>query len=120
MTTLHAGGKFGGKATRCPAVFTASAISSSTRCPLAVILEVDREGQHWLAMFEKAGRSSRRSLTLARPQGPIHGRARHGTTVTFWPDAAVFDETEFPRADDHRAAADMAFLNKGLEIPLHR
>ncbi len=51
-----------------------------------------------------------------RPQGPDHRRAGTGTTVTFWPDATVFDETEFRAQTIVERMQIMAFLNKGLEI----
>ncbi len=43
-------------------------------------------------------------------------RDRTGTTVTFWPDASIFDETEFRAQTILERLQMMAFLNKGLEI----
>ena len=43
-------------------------------------------------------------------------RGRTGTTVTFWPDASIFDEVEFRAQTIIERLQVMAFLNKGLEI----
>ena len=39
-----------------------------------------------------------------------------GTTVRFWPDPSVFDETQFRFQTMLERFQMMAFLNKGLEI----
>ena len=44
------------------------------------------------------------------------GEPRTGTTITFWPDPTVFDETEFRAQTITERMQIMAFLNKGLEI----
>jgi DNA gyrase subunit B len=41
---------------------------------------------------------------------------QRGTTVTFWPDPAVFEETEFRAQTLLERLQEMAFLNRGLEI----
>ena len=82
-----------------------------------LLLEVDRDGQHWEAEFEKGGKVKRRSPQPARrPRTAATGEPRTGTTVTFWPDATVFDETEFRAQTIVERMQIMAFLNKGLEI----
>ena len=43
-------------------------------------------------------------------------RGRTGTTVTFWPDATVFETIEFSARTILERLQMMAFLNKGLEI----
>jgi DNA gyrase subunit B len=43
-------------------------------------------------------------------------RDRTGTTVTFWPDASVFEEVDFRAQTVLERLQVMAFLNKGLEI----
>ena len=53
------------------------------------------------------------------PTGRIVRKAdskRTGTTVTFWPDPTVFEETEFRAQTLIERLREMAFLNKGLEI----
>src|SRR5205809_238010 len=41
---------------------------------------------------------------------------KHGTTITFWPDETIFDETEFRAQTLIERLREMAFLSKGLEI----
>ena len=43
-----------------------------------------------------------------------------GTTVTFWPDASIFETVEFSFETIIRRLQEMAFLNKGLTIVVQR
>ena len=82
-----------------------------------LILEMDRDGQHREAEFEKGGQLKRKvTATGPAPKDRSTGQPRTGTTVTFWPDASVFDETEFRAQTVIERLQMMAFLNKGLEI----
>ena len=56
------------------------------------------------------------TATGPAPKDRSTGEPRTGTTVTFWPDATVFDETEFRAQTIIERMQIMAFLNKGLEI----
>src|SRR5258708_4795399 len=52
-------------------------------------------------------------------QGPLErvGDASDtGTTVTFWPDPTIFEETELRAQTLLERLREMAFLNRGLEI----
>ena len=82
-----------------------------------LLLEVDRDGQHWEAEFEKGGKVKQKvTATGPAPKDRSTGEPRTGTTVTFWPDGTVFDETEFRAQTIVERMQIMAFLNKGLEI----
>jgi DNA gyrase subunit B len=117
MTTLHAGGKFGGKGYQVSGGLHGVGISVVNALSTRVILEVDREGQHWLGEFEKGGKVKQKIAAVApAPKDRSTGEPRHGTTVTFWPDGAIFDETEFRAQTITERLQIMAFLNKGLEI----
>jgi DNA gyrase subunit B len=117
MTTLHAGGKFGGKGYQVSGGLHGVGISVVNALSTRVILEVDREGQHWLGEFEKGGKVKQKIAAVGpAPNDRSTGEPRHGTTVTFWPDGAVFDETEFRAQTITERLQIMAFLNKGLEI----
>ena len=111
LTTLHAGGKFGGGGYKVSGGLHGVGVSVVNALSSRLILEVDREGNHHLLEFAKGG----------RPQGKLQvtgkaPRGRRGTTVTFWPDPAVFDDTEFRAQTVLERLQMMAFLNKGLEI----
>ena len=117
MTTLHAGGKFGGKGYQVSGGLHGVGISVVNALSTRVILEIDREGQHWLGEFEKGGKVKQKIGAVGpAPNDRSTGQPRHGTTVTFWPDPSVFDEIEFRAQTITERLQIMAFLNKGLEI----
>ena len=117
LTTLHAGGKFGGKGYQVSGGLHGVGISVVNALSSRLILEVDRDGQHWEAEFEKGGKLKKK-ITATGPsqKDKATGEPRTGTTVTFWPDGTVFDETEFRAQTILERMQIMAFLNKGLEI----
>jgi DNA gyrase subunit B len=117
LTTLHAGGKFGGKGYQVSGGLHGVGVSVVNALSTRVLLEIDRDGQRWEAEFEKGGKIKRKvQATGPAPKDRSTGEPRTGTTVTFWPDASVFDETEFRAQTIVERMQIMAFLNKGLEI----
>jgi DNA gyrase subunit B len=117
LTTLHAGGKFGGKGYQVSGGLHGVGISVVNALSTRLVLEVDRDGQRWEAEFEKGGKIKRKiTATGPSPKDRSTGQARTGTTVTFWPDASILDETEFRAQTIIERLQIMAFLNKGLEI----
>ena len=117
LTTLHAGGKFGGKGYQVSGGLHGVGISVVNALSSRLWLEVDRDGQHWEAEFEKGGKVAQKiRATGPAPKDRTTGEPRTGTTVTFWPDNSVFEETEFRAQTIVERMQIMAFLNKGLEI----
>ena len=117
LTTLHAGGKFGGKGYQVSGGLHGVGVSVVNALSTRVLLEIDRDGKHWEAEFEKGGRVKRKvAATGPAPKDRSTGEPRTGTTVTFWPDASIFDETDFRAQTIVERLQIMAFLNKGLEI----
>ena len=117
LTTLHAGGKFGGKGYQVSGGLHGVGISVVNALSIRLLLEVDRDGQHWAAEFEKGGKVKQKIKAVGpAPNDRTTGEPRTGTTVTFWPDASVFEETEFRAQTILERMQIMAFLNKGLEI----
>ena len=113
LTTLHAGGKFGGSGYKVSGGLHGVGVSVVNALSSRLLLEVDRDGKHHVIEFVDGG-NQKGSL---QETGPAP-RGRTGTTVTFWPDATVFDETEFRAQTVLERLQVMAFLNKGLEIRL--
>ena len=117
LTTLHAGGKFGGKGYQVSGGLHGVGISVVNALSTRLVLEVDRDGRHWEAEFEKGGKVKQKIKAIGpAPKDRSTGEPRTGTTVTFWPDSGIFDETEFRAQTILERMQIMAFLNKGLEI----
>ena len=122
MTTLHAGGKFGGGGYKVSGGLHGVGVSVVNALSTRTILEVDREGKTWRQ--EYAAVKSGRTVKPGVPQGKLKAvaqskRGHTGTTVTFWPDPDVFEELEFRWATIAERLQVMAFLNRGLTIALH-
>jgi DNA gyrase subunit B len=111
LTTLHAGGKFGGSGYKVSGGLHGVGVSVVNALSSKLVLEIDRGGKHHLAEFAAGG--ERKKPLKATGPAP---RGRTGTTVTFWPDAAIFEEVEFRAQTVLERLQVMAFLNKGLEI----
>ena len=72
MTTLHAGGKFGGKGYQVSGGLHGVGISVVNALSTRVILEVDRDGQHWVGEFEKGGKIKQK-IAARRARRPWTG-----------------------------------------------
>jgi DNA gyrase subunit B len=113
LTTLHAGGKFGGQGYKVSGGLHGVGVSVVNALSRRLELEIDRKGHRHRIVFVNGG----------RPQGRLEivGRAprnRTGTTVVFWPDPTIFNSegTEFRAQTLLERLQIYAFLNKGLEI----
>ena len=100
LTVLHAGGKFGGGSYKVSGGLHGVGVSVVNALSTRLVLEVDRGGNRHRMEFVDGG----------RPEGPLQivgpsPRGRTGTLVTFWPDPAIFEETEFRGPDRSRALA---------------
>jgi DNA gyrase subunit B len=109
MTTLHAGGKFGGDGYKISGGLHGVGVSVVNALSSRLDLEVHRDGAKWEQHYAKGG----------VPQGAlkkVKPSKQRGTTVTFWPDPTIFEEVEFRAQTLIERLREMAFLNKGLEI----
>ncbi len=112
LTVLHAGGKFGeGGGYKVSGGLHGVGVSVVNALSSRLRLEIDRDGDHHVMEFEDGGKpTGKLEVTGPAPRG------RTGTTVTFWPDATIFEEVEFRAQTVLERLQVMAFLNKGLEI----
>jgi len=111
LTTLHAGGKFGGSGYKVSGGLHGVGVSVVNALSKKLVLEIDRNDKHHVAEFANGGeRTKPLAVTGNAPRG------RTGTTVAFWPDPDVFEETDFRAQTVLERLQVMAFLNKGLEI----
>jgi DNA gyrase subunit B len=111
LTKLHGGGKFGGGGYKVSGGLHGVGVSVVNALSRTLIVEVDRDGQRYRMEFANGGRAR----TKLEVTGPAP-RGRTGTTVEFWPDPKIFDETEFRAQTIVERLQIYAFLNAGLEI----
>ncbi len=116
LTTLHAGGKFGGAGYKVSGGLHGVGVSVVNALSTKLVLEIDRDGKHHVAEFADGGERKKKLKATGPAPKDRAGEARTGTTVTFWPDASIFEETEFRAQTVLERLQMMAFLNKGLEI----
>ncbi|HEX3840097.1 MAG TPA: DNA topoisomerase (ATP-hydrolyzing) subunit B [Acidimicrobiales bacterium] len=112
LTVLHAGGKFGeGGGYKVSGGLHGVGVSVVNALSKRLLLEIDLDGEHHEMEFVNGGRpTGKLKVTGPAPRG------RTGTTISFWPDPAIFDEIEFRAQTVTERLQVMAFLNKGLEI----
>jgi len=109
MTVLHAGGKFGGEGYKISGGLHGVGASVVNALSSRLDVEIHRDGGKWVQHFAKGGKPQDK-LTKAGPS------KKHGTIISFWPDATIFEETEFRAQTLIERLREMAFLSKGLEI----
>ena len=110
MTSLHAGGKFGGGGYKVSGGLHGVGISVVNALSRRVFTEVRRDGHRWT-----------QSYSYGVPDGPLERHeetAETGTTQTFYASDEIFETTEFDYDTLKTRFREMAFLNKGLKIVL--
>ncbi|MPY93004.1 MAG: DNA topoisomerase (ATP-hydrolyzing) subunit B [Acidimicrobiia bacterium] len=111
LTVLHAGGKFGGGGYKVSGGLHGVGVSVVNALSRRLEVEIDREGKRHAMSFVDGGRPDERLQVAGEAPG-----GRTGTTVRFWPDPAIFDETSFSARTLLERLQMMAYLNRGLEI----
>jgi DNA gyrase subunit B len=111
LTTLHAGGKFGdGGGYKVSGGLHGVGVSVVNALSEKLHLAISRDGQVWSQDYERG-----------KPQGPLTPGAaaeKTGTTLTFQPDAEIFEEVEFDFQTLAERLRETAFLTRGLRIEL--
>src|SRR5690348_8443833 len=108
MTTLHAGGKFDGKAYETSGGLHGVGASVVNALSEWMEVEVARDRHAWKMRFERGLAAGK-----LKDLGNVN---RRGTIVTFRPDAKIFGDTGFSPARLHRMAKSKAYLFRGVEI----
>ena len=114
MTTLHAGGKFGGQGYKVSGGLHGVGASVVNALSEWLELEIKRDAHVFTQRYERGFPKGdvEKVRKLKRAEGT-------GTTIRFLPDPAVFTETrEFSFDTLSRRFRESAFLNKGLKISL--
>src|SRR3954463_5219880 len=116
LTVLHAGGKFGdGGGYKVSGGLHGVGVSVVNALSTRLVVEIDKEGKHHRMEFAKGGKPQGK-LEVVGDAPRVKGVPRSGTTVTFWPDATIFEEVEFRAQTVLEHLQMYAFLNAGLEI----
>jgi DNA gyrase subunit B len=110
MTSLHAGGKFGGGGYKVSGGLHGVGISVVNALSSKLYTEVKRDGYRWT-----------QSYTYGEPDGALERHEKTtetGTTQVFYASDDIFETTDYSYDTLKTRFREMAFLNKGLEIRL--
>ena len=110
LTVLHAGGKFDSESYAVSGGLHGVGISVVNALSTRLEVDIQRDGFEWSQPYVDQ-----------KPAEPLKKGAatkRTGTTVTFWPDASIFDTIKFDYETIRRRLQETAFLNKALTIVL--
>jgi DNA gyrase subunit B len=110
LTTLHAGGKFGGDSYAVSGGLHGVGVSVVNALAVRLDEEIRRDGYVWSQSYERG----------APVTDLVRGEATDetGTLTTFWPDPLIFETTEWDFETLSRRLQETAFLNRGLRISL--
>ncbi len=110
LTSLHAGGKFGGGGYKVSGGLHGVGVSVVNALSIKLEVEVRRDGYRWTQSF-----------TSGEPDAPLERHEKteeSGTRITFYANAEIFDTVDFSYDTLKTRFREMAFLNKGLELVL--
>ena len=112
MTTLHAGGKFGGKAYTVSGGLHGVGASVVNALSSTLRVEVYRDGKMYYQEFSKG----RRKTDLISEPLDLLNKDTSGTVISFVPDNTKFGSVEYDFDMLCQRFKEMAYLNKGMEI----
>jgi DNA gyrase subunit B len=110
LTKLHAGGKFGGEGYKVSGGLHGVGVSVVNALSEWLVAEVERGGKQYRQEFARGVPQGGMEVV-----GPAEG---NGTTISFLPDADIFEETEFVAQTLAQRLRETAFLTRGLRIVL--
>ncbi|NLC10693.1 MAG: DNA topoisomerase (ATP-hydrolyzing) subunit B, partial [Firmicutes bacterium] len=110
LTTLHAGGKFGGGGYKVAGGLHGVGLSVVNALSSWLEVEVQREGSIYWQRYEKGF-----PVTPLKVKGST---SRTGTKITFCPDVEIFEDIVFDYEILVERLRELAFLNKGVRITL--
>src|SRR5579871_5458514 len=113
LTTLHAGGKFGGEGYNYSAGLHGVGVSVVNALSEWLVAEVRLDGKVYRQEFERGiPKGEMKAVGFTEDKGEA------GTTITFLPDADIFEEVEWSRETLRQRLRETAFLTPGLRIVL--
>ena len=111
LTKLHAGGKFGGQGYKVSGGLHGVGVSVVNALSEWLVAEVRRDGKIWRQEFA-------RGVPISELKAVGVAGKETGTTISFLPDADVFDELEWSKEVLTQRLRETAFLTRGLRIVL--
>ena len=112
-TVLHAGGKFGGGGYKVSGGLHGVGASVVNALSSWVIVTVYKEGKVYEVKFADGGKTVQPLTVIGACE-----EDKSGTTVTFKPDADIFDTDIYDYETLKVRTRELAFLNKGLRLTL--
>ncbi len=109
LTTLHSGGKFGGKVYATSGGLHGVGSSVVNALSAGMQVEVARDRVLWKQSYARG-----KPTTKLVNAGPVHNR--RGTSVRFKPDPTVFGGVGFSPARLYRLCRSKAYLFRGVQI----
>ena len=109
LTTLHSGGKFGGKAYATSGGLHGVGSSVVNALSDGMEVEVARDRTLWRQEYARG-----KPTTKLVNAGPVHNR--RGTTIRFHPDPDIFGDQQFSPARLYRLCRSKAYLFRGVKI----
>jgi DNA gyrase subunit B len=113
LTKLHAGGKFGGEGYKVSGGLHGVGVSVVNALSEWLKVEVRRDGKIYRQEFARG-----EPVTALKVEGKTARKTDTGTTITFLPDAEIFEEVEFEWETLVQRLRETAFLTRGLSICL--
>lgn len=110
LTKLHAGGKFGSGGYKISGGLHGVGVSCVNALSEWLVAEVRQNGKLYRIRFNRG--------IAERPLAVVGEASDTGTTVTFYPDAEIFETLEFNYDTMQTRLRELAYLNKGLTIEL--
>ena len=112
MTTLHAGGKFGGKAYAVSGGLHGGGASVVNALSTWLRASVTRDGNVYRQEYSRG-----KSMGEMTSESLSNGSSGHtGTAIEFMPDTEIFSELVYDFSTLSNRFKEMAYLNKGLQI----
>ena len=112
MTTLHAGGKFGGKAYAVSGGLHGVGASVVNALSTWLRASVTRDGNVYRQEYSRG-----KSMGEMTSESLSNGSSGHtGTAIEFMPDTEIFSELVYDFSTLSNRFKEMAYLNKGLQI----
>lgn len=109
LTVLHAGGKFGGGGYKVSGGLHGVGVSVVNALSDWLIAEVSRDDKVYRQEYK-------RGVPTSKLEVVSESSKKSGTSITFMPDASIFDEIEFKYETLEYRFRELSFLNKVIKI----